>query len=866
MRLKITYYLSFVLVLFSTFAFSQITDDFSDGNFTSNPAWNGNDTDFIVNANHQLQLNSSGTGASYLALTNTQPLNNCEWSFGIHLNFSPSSSNYARVYLVSNQQNISGTLNGYYLQFGENGSNDQVELFLQSGSTSFSVCRGTTNIANAFSLRVKVTRDNFGLWKLFVDPTGGTNYSQEASGTDNTFSNTNFFGVFCKYTTTNATQFFFDDFYIYAPPDVTPASLDSVKIISHNQLDAYFSEALSTISAQTIANYSVNNGIGFASAAVQDTINPELVHLTLGNNFVSKQYYTLTATGVQDLAGNNTLNATKTFFYFSPAANDVVINEIMADPDPVVGLPDYEYVELFNRTHYPVNLNNWTFSTSSTIKIFPNIILLPDSFLILCKDSAANLFQSYGPTIGLFTSVYTLSNTGDNLILRNDLENIINSVSYNATWYNDPIKQNGGWSLEQIDANGSCSGKANWKASANNSGGTPGRKNSVCGSNPDNIPPKISHTAVISPTIVQLFFDEYMDSTTLMNISSYTIDNGIGNPILADPVGPDYTSVLLTLNSPITSGIIYTVTVSGAKDCAGNLIASGNTGQFAIAQPASANDIVINEVMFDPKVNGVEWIEIYNRSEKVIDLTEIYFCSQDNFGNLNYINQVAPGGYLILPQKYIILSTDGSAIKSQYNTPNAEGFIDMPSTPSLNNDSDYVLLVNTSQTVIDKLHYYSSWHLPLLTDTKGISLERINYDHPTQDASNWHSAAESVGGATPAYKNSQYTNGEEGTEVTVSPEVFSPDNDGYNDVLSINYSFDTPGMVGDVNIYDSRGRLTKTLVRNELLASSGTFFWDGITDEKEKAHIGIYIVWFEAFDTKGKVKKYKKTCVVAGKL
>lgn len=190
----------------------------------------------------------------------------------------------------------------------------------------------------------------------------------------------------------------------------------------------------------------------------------------------------------------------------------------------------------------------------------------------------------------------------------------------------------------------------------------------------------------------------------------------------------------------------------------------------------------------------------------------------------------------------------------------------MPSIPSLNNDSDYVLLTNALQTVIDKLHYYSSWHLPLLTDTKGISLERINFDNATQDENNWHSASESAGGATPAYKNSQYTNGEGGADVTVAPEVFSPDNDGYNDVLSISYAFDTPGMVGNLNIYDSRGRLTKTLVRNELLAASGTFFWDGITDEKEKAGIGIYIIYFEAFDTKGKVKKYKNTCVVAGKL
>jgi len=857
----------FFIFLFSpVFCSAQITDDFTDGNFTVNPPWTGNDTDFIINANKQLQLNSSGMSASYLTTANTQPLGNCEWNFWLNLNFSPSSSSYARVYLVSNQKNLSGNLNGYYLQFGENLSNDQVELFRQSGNISASVCRGTSNISNAFTIRVKVTRDNFGLWKLFIDPSGGTNYLQEASGTDNTFSNTNFFGVYCKYTTTNATQFFFDDFYIYSPPDVTPAILDSVKVISQNHVDAYFSETLNKTSAQTTANYSVNNGIGFASSAVQDSSNPTLIHLLFGNNFVNEQNYTLTATGVQDLAGNNTLNATKTFFYFYPLANDIVINEVMADINPVPNnLPPYEYIELYNRTNYPVRLSGWKLSDATSTTTLPDITILPDSFCVLTSESNVSAFGTNIQVAGV-ASFPSLNDAGDNLILRDASGNIMSVVFYSDNWYNDAIKQNGGWSLEQIDPNSSCSGKANWKASADNSGGTPGRKNSVNSSAPDVVSPRISHISVFSSNSVQLFFDEYMDSTTLTNIFSYTIDNGMGNPILADPVEPDYTSVLLTLNSPIVAGTIYNLTVSGAKDCAGNLIASNNTTPFAVAQPAAPNDIVVNEVMFDAKYNGVEWIEIYNRSEKIIDLKEIYFCSQDNSGNLIDINQVAPNGYLIFPQKYIVLSTEANSIKTQYSSPYLEGFIDMSSIPSLNNDSDYVVLVNTLQTVIDKLHYYSSWHLPLLTDTKGISLERINYDHPAQDASNWHSAAENVGGATPAYKNSQYTTGEEGSEVTVSPEVFSPDNDGYNDVLSINYSFDTPGMVGDINIYDSRGRLTKTLVRNELLATSGTFFWDGITDEKEKAHIGIYIVWFEAFDTKGKVKKYKKTCVVAGKL
>ena len=58
----------------------------------------------------------------------------------------------------------------------------------------------------------------------------------------------------------------------------------------------------------------------------------------------------------------------------------------------------------------------------------------------------------------------------------------------------------------------------------------------------------------------------------------------------------------------------------------------------------------------------------------------------------------------------------------------------------------------------------------------------------------------------------------------------------------------------------------KQLIRNELLGIKGTFSWDGINEEREKARIGIYIIFFEVFDLKGNVKHYKKTCVLGGKL
>ena len=123
------------------------------------------------------------------------------------------------------------------------------------------------------------------------------------------------------------------------------------------------------------------------------------------------------------------------------------------------------------------------------------------------------------------------------------------------------------------------------------------------------------------------------------------------------------------------------------------------------------------------------------------------------------------------------------------------------------------------------------------------------------------SSSETSGFATPGLRNSQYSEViGDGSSITVDPEIFSPDNDGTNDVTNITYHFDEPGFTANVDVFDDRGRLITHLVKNQLLGTDGSWSWNGITDKNEKARIGIYIIYMEAFDLKGAVKKYKKTC------
>ncbi len=648
--------------------------------------------------------------------------------------------------------------------------------------------------------------------------------------------------------------------------DVTSPAIASVTVVDSTHITVCFSEALDASQLILPANFFISNGIG---NPLTDTANLALtcVDLILGTSLMSDSTYTLTLSNQSDCSGNILTPVVTTFSYYIVKPFDVVFNEIMADPDPVLTiLPNNEYVELYNKTAFPINLNNWKFSAGSSTKILPSIIIPADSFIVLTSALGLAGMPAGINAEGLI-SFPSLTNTGQTLTLRNPQGTVISTVSYTDAWYQNTAKKDGGWSLEQIDPSNPCEGMDNWRASNSSDGGTPGVQNSVSASNPDLAPPQVVRVSVIANDTIQLYFNESLDSASMTNPAIYTIDNSIGNPTSVQVISPDFKSVRLSLGTILSIGTIYTIAVNNAiTDCVGNPLGTDNSARFAIPEPASPNDIVINEILFNPATPGFDFVEIYNRSNKVIDLKTISVSEYDTITNMiTGAETISTDGYLIFPQEYILLSENGAIVQTHFATTNPGGFVEMSNLPTMNDDGGTVCL-STATDIIDNFKYYDNMHFGLLTVTEGISLERIDFDRPTQDRTNWHSAAEAVF-ATPAYKNSQYSDaGETEDAIEVTPEIFSPDEDGVEDVVNINYNFDTPGFTANVNVYDNKGRIVKHLIHNELLGVKGTFSWDGINDDREKARIGIYIFYFEVFDLSGTVKHYKKTCVLAGKL
>lgn len=656
--------------------------------------------------------------------------------------------------------------------------------------------------------------------------------------------------------------------------DNSPPTADEVYVLNSQELSVKFSEPVSS-SDISVSCFSVNNGIGNPVFFQQDANDSRIYSLSFINAFVIGQTNTLTLNNIKDDCGNILTLQEINFIYYEADPFDVVINEIMADPSPVIGLPENEYLELYNLTDYDINLTNWQLTIGTKNMVFPTASVRAKDYLIITSSAGVTDLQNYGEVLDM-TGSTDLTNDGNTITLSDHYGKLIHAITYSSAWHDNSYKSEGGWSLEQKDYNNPCGGMENWTSSTDNKGGTPGEQNSVYSSNSDIEIPQLIRAIVTDTNSIKIFFNESLDTTTVFNSLKYSADNGLGNPVVINPVEFLYNSMILSFSTDFTEGIIYTLSVSDSiADCSGNITTSVQTCRFGIPDSCEPSDLVINEILFNPVGEGVDFVEIYNRSEKVLDLKDINIASRkeditqpdSTLWELDPVNPIESEGFLVFPGDYYILSENYLAVTDQYNTENKNGFIDVSDLPSMNDDEGVIVLTDKWLNIIDEFHYSDAMHFSLLNDIEGISLERINFDNRTQDLFNWHSAAESVGFATPAYLNSQYsaTTGSN-VDVTITPEIFSPDNDGYNDILNISYKFEKAGFVGNVTIYDSRGRLTKKLIRNELLAIDGNIVWDGIDDYNLKAGIGIYILYFEIFDLSGNVQKIKKAFVLATKL
>jgi hypothetical protein len=555
------------------------------------------------------------------------------------------------------------------------------------------------------------------------------------------------------------------------------------------------------------------------------------------------------------LAQTNTLVAQNRF--------SVVISEIMSDPTPQIGLPSFEWIEIRNTTNAAINLQNWRVGDGSGVSgALPNFLLQPDSIAIICGTTAAATMQQYGRTFGV-TSFPSLDNSGELIFLRNSSGAIVHAVEYTLSWFNNAVKSDGGWTLEMVDTKNPCGAANNWRASVDARGGTPGIKNSVDGSNTDQQPPALLRAFANGSTVV-VSFDEPLDSLSAATAANYALSNGGGTAVAAVCLAPLFNTVQLTFTNTLQTGTVYTITATNVRDCSGNSIGAFNTTKTGLSSAVAANDIIINEILFNPTANGTDYVELYNRSNKLINLKTLLLANRSSTGVIANMKALTAQDQLLFPGDYLVLSEDDATVKRQFTAKNLSAFINLSSMPSYSDDEGTVVLTDNGGLVIDEVAYKDDWHFALISNDEGVALERIDPNASSQNKDNWHSAAKDAGYGTPSYQNSQFRlDIQVQGEVNVTPEVFSPDNDGTDDLLTISYRFPETGYVMNITVFDANGRAVKALQRNAICSQQGTFRWDGLNDRFQQLPIGPYVIFAEVFNLQGKVKRFKKQVVLA---
>ncbi|TAH29670.1 MAG: hypothetical protein EAZ06_05855 [Cytophagales bacterium] len=865
-NMKKVIFLFFYFLFFITLLQAQIlVENFSDGDFTQNPTWTSFATNDFIIENNRLKSNLATPNSTFFITTPLILSGGLIWEVDIELQFNPSSTNYIDVFLQSNNSNLTNiNTEGYFVRIGN--TDDEISLYRRKNGINTEIIDGLDNVLNVSNnvLKLKVTRDLNNLWTLERNILN--TWTTEGTIQDNQVLVGNFFGILIRQSTASfVNKHFFDNITISQIPESVLPVWEDLKVIDDKKIEISFSEAVKLSTAQNLNNYSISPTIPLISIV---NTTPNSFVLTFQNSFISFENYTLTIQNIEDLSGNTMITTQKIFNWiqtFEPKFHELIIAEVMIDPrgnaQPLNPLPDREYIEVYNRTAKILNLKNCKLIDDGTAYLIESETLLyPQEYALLVKNTDVNLFQSFGKVIG-FTSFPSLVNSADTLLLKNAQDELLFSLNYSDAFYENTDKKDGGWSLEMIDIQNPCSQNNNWTSSLHTRGGTPARKNSVQDYRPDLTKSTLLKAEAIDEQNILLTFSENLKQNTLDNIE-ITISSTITITEKKWELNDDFSKIKLKLSAPITTEK-YEINVNFFADCAGNLTQDNIKKIIGKPQTADSSDIIVNEILFNPKVNGVDFVELYNRSDKFINLKNYKIANKEN--NI-YTNQTEITNTLLIipPKSYLVLTTNTLILQSNYPNIKIENVFQC-NFPSLTDEEGTFVLIDNQGKIIDDMYYHEDWHFALIDNKEGVSLERIDFDMPTQNKNSWKSASANVNFATPTFLNSQQKNTTNNNQLDISPAIFTPDQDGYQDFTTITLNQMQNNTVVSIYIYDRNGREIKIIAQNSILGTNNSFVWDGVNQQGEKVTESNYLVVVKIFTIEGGEQILRKPVVVASR-
>jgi hypothetical protein len=532
-------------------------------------------------------------------------------------------------------------------------------------------------------------------------------------------------------------------------------------------------------------------------------------------------------------------------------AHCLIINEILYDTDT----RDQEWIELYNPRSTPVDLSQWKIRDNrQKIELSAGSFLIePCSFVVLSHVPLAagcgfaNLVQANLPE---------LNNSGDVIALYDNTGHLIDSTCYEASSQSERFI-----SLERVRYADSSLDANNWRFCVDSTGSTPGRLNSVSPHDYDlafsqdafQIYPK--HPKAGDKVNVSIRVKNTGRLTAVgAGLALFYQTPGSGRKILLQEkvlqpdLNPDQQAeILFEWNNPPAGYYEIIAEIDYPSDT----VMSNNRFQQQIFFSYSSR-IVINEIMYDPLTSGKDWLEIFNAGADTINMKSWSLCAGDTIKKYCITNIPL----MLKPGQFLVITADSAFSRL---TISQELLSVLAKVPPLNNTFSHIFLLDTNLYIIDDVCYYGEWG-----GGNGVSLERIQPFLDSDEKNNWSSCVDQTG-HTAGRVNSIYTSLPlPAATLTVCPDPFSPDQDGFQDLAVISYTCPALTAIVNIKIFDVTGRLVRFLCNNQPSGSHGTFFWDGLNDAGQKCRIGIYFIYFEALNlSKNCIQHAAKPLVLA---
>lgn len=544
--------------------------------------------------------------------------------------------------------------------------------------------------------------------------------------------------------------------------------------------------------------------------------------------------------------------------------SQVVVNEIMAAPTG--GEP--EWIELYNPSDNDLLLDSSTLSDNVSTKDLPRIFLSAGGYALLTKDTNALKTARQIPTDCLMieASVPGLNNTYDVVVIKKAGGEIIDSVYYDMDWGEK------GFSLERVDFRQPAVSCENLKKSCDTSGATPGAENCnhiceydlIISALPLSAKPPEKFEFVIKNIGARETGEYSIGAYCDLDGNSIFSRNEMIEEVSPGRISPGDSIIYEIKYDNIASftgrsGYMYLASI---VSCVHDEKPENDTSGLIIFISPPQGSVLINEFMFDVSEGHAEYVELWNASEKTINLRgwALGDRAADSEDDLFIIGgdslMLSPGSYALLSWDEVIFSN------FPYLADSANVHI-RDHKLNLNADADDITLLDASRRVQDSLTYSDRWHDPSIISTKNISLEKIKPESKSTEPDSWNSSSDPMGG-TPARKNSIAREPAGRLKLNIEPNPFSPFGAAEEECL-ISFSLPVERAIIEARIFDLNGIMLRIISSGESYGAYGELRWDGRNGEGFSLPAGPYVLLFEASDSNSDRVYQEKELIVIGK-